>query len=54
VGMLPACVTSCVGRATFFGNGNDPESLVYELMGSPRVYRLKDELGTKPSVYYLA
>lgn len=54
VGMLPACVTSCVGRATFFGNRNDPESLVFELMGSPRVYRLKEELGTKPAVYYLA
>jgi Fe-S-cluster-containing dehydrogenase component len=54
VGMLPACVTSCVGRSTFFGNRNDPESLVFELLASPRVYRLKEELGTKPSVYYLA
>jgi molybdopterin-containing oxidoreductase family iron-sulfur binding subunit len=53
VGMLPACVTSCVGRATFFGNRTDPQSLVFEMIGSPRVFRLKEELGTLPSVYYL-
>ena len=53
VGMLPACVTTCVGRATFFGNRNDPESLIYQLLGSPRRFRLKEELGTQPAVYYL-
>jgi len=53
VSMLPNCVTTCVGRATFFGDRNDPDALVTELLGSPRVYRLKQELGTKPSVYYL-
>lgn len=53
VGMLPACVTTCVGRATFFGDRTDPQSLVFELMGSPRVARLKEELGTRPAVYYL-
>lgn len=54
VGMLPACVTTCVGRATFFGDRNDSECLVYALLGSPRLYRLKEELGTKPAVYYLS
>lgn len=53
-GMLPACVTTCIGNATFFGDLNDPESLVSELKGSPRVMRLKEDLGTKPKVYYLA
>jgi molybdopterin-containing oxidoreductase family iron-sulfur binding subunit len=53
VGMLPACVTSCVGRATFFGDRTDPNSLVFEMIGSPRVFRLKEELGTLPAVYYL-
>lgn len=52
-GMLPACVTTCVGYATFFGDANDPESLVAELIASPRVMRLKEELGTEPKVYYL-
>lgn len=52
-GMLPACVTTCVGGATYFGDANDPESLVSELIASPRVMRLKEELGTEPKVYYL-
>ena len=52
-GMLPACVTTCVGYATFFGDMNDPESLVHELAGKPNVTRLKEELGTKPRVFYL-
>lgn len=53
VGMLPACVTTCIGEATFFGDKNDPESLVSELIASPRVMRLKEEQGTHPKVYYL-
>jgi molybdopterin-containing oxidoreductase family iron-sulfur binding subunit len=53
VGMLPACVTSCVGRATIFGDRTDPNSLLFEMLGSPRIFRLKEELGTQPSVYYL-
>lgn len=52
-GMLPACVTTCLGRATYFGDANNPNSLVSELIKSPRVMRLKEELGTRPSVYYL-
>ncbi len=52
-GQLPACTTGCVGRATFFGDANDPDSLVSELISNPNVMRLKEELGTKPKVYYL-
>ncbi|RMF82175.1 MAG: 4Fe-4S dicluster domain-containing protein [Chloroflexi bacterium] len=52
-GMLPACVTTCIGTATYFGDANDPESLVSELIASPNVMRLKEELGTEPRVYYL-
>jgi Fe-S-cluster-containing dehydrogenase component len=54
VGMLPTCVTTCIGRATFFGDRNDSQALVAELLGSPRIHRLKEELGTQPSVYYLS
>jgi molybdopterin-containing oxidoreductase family iron-sulfur binding subunit len=53
-GELPACVTSCIGRATLFGDANDPNSLVAELIARPNVTRLKEELGTQPRVYYLA
>jgi len=52
-GLLPECVVSCIGRATYFGDANDPESLVSELIGSPNVMRLKEEMGTNPKVYYL-
>ena len=52
-GMLPACTTTCIGRATYFGDANDPQSLVASLVASPNVTRLKEELGTEPRVYYL-
>jgi molybdopterin-containing oxidoreductase family iron-sulfur binding subunit len=55
-GMLPSCVTTCIGGATYFGPGpnSNPKSLVSQLIGSPRVMRLKKELGTEPRVYYLS
>ena len=52
-GMLPACTTTCIGRATYFGDANDPNSLVAKLIASPNVMRLKEELGTEPRVHYL-
>jgi molybdopterin-containing oxidoreductase family iron-sulfur binding subunit len=52
-GLLPQCVTSCIGRATFFGDANDPNSLVSQLTHKPNATRLKEELGTEPRVYYL-
>jgi molybdopterin-containing oxidoreductase family iron-sulfur binding subunit len=52
-GMLPECVTSCVGRATFFGDLDDPESLVSEMAAKPNRMVLLDHLGTKPKVTYL-
>jgi len=52
-GMLPACVTTCLGGATYFGDYNDKDALVSELVISDRMMRLKEELGTKPNVFYL-
>jgi len=52
-GMLPECVTTCIGRATYFGDANDPDALVTGLVANPSVMRLKEELGTEPRVYYL-
>jgi molybdopterin-containing oxidoreductase family iron-sulfur binding subunit len=51
--MLPACVTTCIGRATYLGDLNDPESLTSKLTSRPNAIRLKEELGTEPKVYYL-
>jgi Fe-S-cluster-containing dehydrogenase component len=52
-GMLPACITTCIGSARYFGDLNDPESVVAQQAASPHVMRLKEELGTEPSVFYL-
>ncbi len=53
-GMLPACVTTCIGGATYFGDKNDADTLVNELIfGRRGSMRLKEELGTEPKVYYL-
>lgn len=52
-GLLPQCTVTCVGRATFFGDAYDSESLVAELIGKPNAIRLKEEAGTEPKVFYL-
>ncbi|HHN64777.1 MAG TPA: 4Fe-4S dicluster domain-containing protein [Nitrospirae bacterium] len=52
-GMLPACVSTCIGRAMYFGDLSDPGSLVSELVKKEKVWRLKEAEGTKPRVYYI-
>ena len=52
-GLLPACVTTCVGRARVFGDLNDPNSEVSQLLAHyPHVVR-HPEYGTKPHVFYI-
>lgn len=51
---LPACVEVCPAGAMYFGDLEDPNSSVAELVRSPRAFRLLEELGTKPKVTYLA
>ncbi|MDA8193979.1 MAG: 4Fe-4S dicluster domain-containing protein [Thermaerobacter sp.] len=52
-GLLPACVTTCVGRARVFGNANDPNSEVALLLAQyPHVVRHPD-FGTDPQVFYI-
>ncbi len=50
---IPACVETCTGHARYFGDLDDPKSLVSQLSSSPRAFRLQEEMGTKPKVYYL-
>lgn len=52
-GEEPACVEVCPGDARYFGDLNDPESVVSKLAASPRAFVLKEEMGTKPRVIYL-
>lgn len=50
---VPACVESCPTRAIEFGDLDDPASGVSQLSKSSRAFRLQEELGTEPKVYYL-
>lgn len=52
-GRWPACAKTCTGKAIHFGDFNDPESEVSQLLAQRQPVRLKEELGTEPNVYYL-
>jgi Fe-S-cluster-containing dehydrogenase component len=49
----PACVVACQMEARVFGDLNDPESNVSQLLARNPYYRLREDLGTSPRVYYL-
>lgn len=54
VKFLTACNEACPSRARFFGDLDNPNSTVSKLASSPRAFRLKEDLGTRPKVIYLA
>jgi phenylacetyl-CoA:acceptor oxidoreductase subunit 1 len=49
----PACVVACPVGARTFGDLNDPESPVSKILANNNHYRLREDLGTEPRVYYL-
>jgi molybdopterin-containing oxidoreductase family iron-sulfur binding subunit len=49
----PACVNICPVRARTFGNLKDPASRVAQVIADNPTFRLRQELGTEPSVYYI-
>jgi len=49
----PACVVACPTGARLFGDLNDPESSVSKALQENPSYRLRENLGTEPRVYYL-
>ncbi len=49
----PACVNACPVGARTFGNLKDPNSKVSQAIANNPTLRLREELGTEPSVYYI-
>lgn len=48
---LPACVEACPTKALTFGNLDDPNSEISQLLRQKPTYRYKLALGTKPKLY---
>jgi len=54
MGLDPACVTTCVGESRNFGDLNDKNSNVSKMLkDATSVYKLKEDEGTSPNVYYV-
>ena len=52
-GKDPYCVQTCHQKARVFGDLDDPDSAVSKLIGSTETFRLLEELGTEPQIYYI-
>ncbi len=52
-GLQPACVANCPLFALHFGDLDDPNSTVSQLLRRKPYFRLLEELGTEPRVYYV-
>jgi Fe-S-cluster-containing dehydrogenase component len=49
-----ACAETCPTQAIIFGDLDDPNTKVAKLSKSKRVFRLLEDLGTEPKVFYLS
>jgi phenylacetyl-CoA:acceptor oxidoreductase subunit 1 len=49
----PACVNACITKTLSFGDLDDPQSNVSQLLQHTRHFRMHEELGTNPGFYYL-
>lgn len=49
----PACVNSCITGALTFGDKEDPDSQVSQLLEKSEHFRMHEELGTDPGFYYI-
>jgi molybdopterin-containing oxidoreductase family iron-sulfur binding subunit len=52
-GKTTRCVEACPVQARKFGDLNDPNSSVSQLLRTRRVFRLKEDLGTEPRIWYV-
>jgi phenylacetyl-CoA:acceptor oxidoreductase subunit 1 len=49
----PACVIACPVGARLFGDLNDPNSAVSRALATTNSFRLREENGNEPRIYYL-
>jgi len=49
----PACVNSCIAAALQFGDIDDPQSNLAKLVADNEHFRMHEEVGTGPRIYYL-
>ena len=49
----PACVNACISLALNFGDRDDPQSNVSQLLAENQHFRMHEELGTSPNFFYL-
>lgn len=52
-GMTTACTEACPVGARKFGDLNDPDSEVSQILRTRRAFRLKEELGNEPVIWYV-
>ncbi|MDH3673213.1 MAG: 4Fe-4S dicluster domain-containing protein [Gammaproteobacteria bacterium] len=52
-GLVPSCVNTCQGRARIFGDVNDPNSEIHQLIARNPVSVIRETYGTQPNVYYI-
>ncbi|MBL8296613.1 MAG: 4Fe-4S dicluster domain-containing protein [Bryobacterales bacterium] len=52
ISVLPACVSTCVGGAMYFGDANNAGSLIREITQGRRTFRGHQNLGLTPRVIY--
>lgn len=54
IGLQPACVEACGDtKAMIFGNLNDPESEIRQMLNQHHTVQRNPSMGTLPSVFYI-
>ena len=52
-GLPPACVEVCPSKARIFGDQDDPNAEISQVLKGQKSFRLQEDKGTKPNVHYI-